>query len=510
MMLTPEHFRSQDAYIRDTFLWLVRHCIPGTGLVGGDVRLPRTELGQSVLDPDLNVHDDGEVIHVVIRQARGITSSGRPIDVGGRSPVSESFPKETVSGADELIVYVVDHGDQTPDLGSLEADDANPSQQAWVQPHYTVSLGVAAETARNALAVARIRRAAASGSFEHDGSFIPECIAVSAHSKLHAGWKEVKSEIVMLAERFAALHRTVSVWIHKAAPRGVDTQPDSNILTFVGRGVDAVDTCAYEILDPMISPVHLFQQIDRVGRRVALALELSEHTRAFLSEVSNVDQSFDELLEAERAALSGSRELEPGADTAESLARASMTVGRIGTLIGALEGKYLDYRINERIDALRFLTDRDGEEFYEVAGVLGRGRRDGALITFTGSDMDLDGQSSYRLVLVGESQSGVDRKTGDTLAVTFQFNKRAGGTEPQTENAECHFPDQRNVGVDFTPRHDVGTINDVNVVVDPGTGFRKAMVFRRVRGVSIAPTPVPSTEPEAQDPDIIIDFRPDP
>src|SRR6185437_2907314 len=104
--------------------------------------------------------------------------------------------------------------------------------------------------------------------------------------------------------------------------------------------------------DPAMSPFAFFQQVDRCGRRIAVALDLSASTQSFFQTLTGADASYATLLEEERQALSTRRELSPRDDLRHSLERAEQTIGQLRRLCEALEGKYLDYRINRSIAAL--------------------------------------------------------------------------------------------------------------------------------------------------------------
>ncbi len=494
MLLTPEHFGAQDRYIRESFTWLLRYCLAGTGLLGGGVRAGAAERGLGKHDPQLEIHDDGATVRLAVLQARGITPAGIPIEIQPDGPVRGTFTKADLAGATELLVYVVAVGDWVEDGESVGQDEANPTQALWRLPQYEVRLGVDADVLSRSLVVGRVHRASETLGFELDGQFIPNCAMVAGHSSLYAAWKRLQPESVQLAGQFAELHRAVAHYVYQVAQRGVDVQPDQDVLAFIERAVMALDTCAYEILDPSMLPQELFQQIDRVGRRIAVALDLSASTRAFFQMLSGADASYGVLLEEERDALARARELSPRADLAEAVARAEQTLLRIRRLVEALEGKYIDYRINRSVDAVTFLLDRGGEEFYVAAGTPGHPQREGDLLTFVFADLRLSGQHEYRVVLTGDPKEIPAWTVGEELRVDLRVNSETGPGKPISRKVPCEIPGQRNFAANFETPSDVATISGLNVTVQPGHRVRGAVLYQRRLGFAegvVAPPPEP-------------------
>ncbi|HEX2202301.1 MAG TPA: type VI secretion system baseplate subunit TssK, partial [Longimicrobium sp.] len=271
MLLTPDHFRTQDAYVDASVAWVLRYCVSGSGLVGGGVRVGEAERGLARFDPRLQVSDDGETVRVAVLEARGITPSGDPVDVGGRDVARGEFRKADLAGATELLVHLVREEGKEEDDGSVGGDPANPARAALLKPRFRVALGAGADVAARAVVVGRLRRASETLAFEPDGRFIPPCATVMAHSEMYAGWSATQTEVVRLAGQFAELHRAVARYAAQVGQRGVDTRDDREILAFVERAVLALDECAYETLDPALPPEHLFRHVERAARRVAVA-----------------------------------------------------------------------------------------------------------------------------------------------------------------------------------------------------------------------------------------------
>ena len=484
MLLTPEHFLRQDAYIDDAFGWLLRHCLPGVGLVGGGVRLDGGQRGLAGFDPKVEVTDDGSTVNVAVMQARGITPSGEPVEVSGKDIARGEFPKGSLAGAHELLVYLIRTGEWEEDAESVGVDTFNPDQAALRRVRYRVSLGAAADVVPHALVVGMVRRASETLGFELDGHFVPACATVLAHSSLHAAWMRLHSEVKLLAGQYAELHRTVARWVDQIARRGVDVRADQDILAFIERAVLGLDSCAYETLDPAMPPQRFFQQIDRAGRRIALALDLSASTREYFQLLAGADTSYHSLLEEERDALASSRDVGSRDDLRRAIAGAEQTLSSVRRLVEALEGKYLDYRVNRSIDSLRFLLDRGGEHFYMSVATPGHPQRDGDLLTFVFSQLNLAGRHEYRVVMFGDPD-GISRwQVGEELRVDLRVNSAAGASRPISQTIVCEIPGQRNFAVNFDTPADVAAITGLRITVQPAHRVRGAVMYQRKLGIS--------------------------
>ena len=489
MLLTPEHFRRQDEFVEGAFGWLLRYCTPGSGLVGGGVRVDGAQRVLGTWDPHVEVSDDGATVRVSVVQARGITPGGDPVEVDRGCVVSGDFARAELAGATELLVYLHVTGERESDPESIGRDAANPNQAAARRPHLQLLLGAEADDAVSSLVVGRIRRAAETLHFEVDGGFIPSCVSVAAHSALHSAWARIHAEVVHLSGRFAQLHRMVARYVDQVARRGVDTRTDLDVLAFVERAVLALDGCAYETMDPALSPARLFQEIDRAGRRVALALDLSAATQLFFSTLASTDASYAVLLEEERGSLAAQRQLSPRADA---------TLVRLADLCQALEGKYVDYRINRSVDSLRFLLDRDGDHFYMAVATPGHPQREGDLLTFVFSQMSLTGRHEYRVVLLGDPQGISSWQVGEELWVDLRVNSASGPGKPISRTTYCEIVGQRNFAVNFDTPPEVATLSGLQVTVHPGHRVRGAVLFQRRLGLAVEGGP-PAPAPAAVD-----------
>lgn len=494
MLLTPQHFERQDQFIEAAARWAVRYTLPGAGLVGGGLRVDPRATDPARYDPRLEVADDGETVRLSLVTARGVTPAGDVVDVGEEDAVRASVARSALAGVTEVEVHVVRLPGREEDPGSAGLDPVNPHQAALRRARYQLVVGVAPEHAPHALAVGRIRRVSETLGFDRDGSYIPACAAVLAHSRLYAGWSRLRDGVADLAERYGELHRAVAAYAERLAERGVDVRGDLDTLAFVERAVLALDDCAYALVDATRAPAPVFADVERMGRRVALALDLSAATRLFLHAVSSADAGYEVLLDEERQALARRRgaaaqEVEHG-DVSRALARAEDTVRRVRDLGAAVEGKYVDFRLNRAVDALRFILERGGEGFYTAVATPAHPRRDGDTLTFDFSPLQLPARQEYRVLLVGDAQGESPWRLGEAFPVDVWINPGAGGGRPISSDVRCEVPGQRNFGVSFDGPGELGTITALRVTVhQQGHRLRRAALYQRGRGV-IAEVPV--------------------
>lgn len=499
MLLTPEHFRTQDRYIDSAMGWLLRYCVSATGLVGAGVRMEAAQRGLAAHDPRFDVHDDGRTVTIAVLRARGVTALGEPVDVDSDAPVRGESARADLAGIKEVPLYLVYTGERVEDASSVGSDPANPSMAARCRAGYALRFSVTADELPHALVIGRIRRASDSLAFERDSQFIPACATMLAHSELYAAWSRMQSELALLGGTFGELHRAVGRYADQVARRGVDARPDLDVLAFAERAVLAIDHCASETADPAIDPRRCFEQVDRLGRRVALALDLSGSTQAYFQMLAGADATYTDLLEEQRGILAARRELNLRDDLRQAVARADDTLRRIRQVADALEGKYIDYRINRSLDAVRFLLDRQGDQFYVAVATPGHPQREGDLLTFVFSQLALAGRHEYRLILLGDPQGVSGWQVGDELQVDLRINGDGASGRPMSRAVTCEIPGQRNFGVNFETPADVTTIAGISVQVQPANRVRGAVLLQRRLGLVAAPpsgvTPPPPSAP---------------
>ncbi len=482
MLLSPNHFRRQDAFLEETVGWLLQYCLPGTGLVGAGVRIPSGERGLSRFDPRVDVSDDGDSVRVSVLEARGLTPLGQLIDIGQGSTIRSSIRRADLAGLNEAQLYVVHGGEREEDPESVGVDESNPTQAAYRRAAFAVRLGSDADTLPSALCVGRVRRQAESLGFELDPRFIPACATMLGHSQLYARWQELHAAMVALSTDFAELHRQCATYIVQIAQRGADVSHDRDILAFVERAVLGIDHCAYETFDPTITPETFFREIDRAGRRVALALDLSESTRLYFADLGQADASYGSLLEEERSSLTRPRELASNADLQLSVDRAELTVQRMRSLGDALDARYTDYRLSRSIESLKFLLDGEGEQFFLSVASPGHPQRQGDALTFVFSQLSLAARQRYRLVFIADQQAQ-GWQPGESMRADVSLNPGSHDMRPTSYTVACVLPGQRNFSVDFEPDSAISTLTSLQVTVQPGFRIRGCKLYQRRLGM---------------------------
>ncbi len=504
MLLTPEHFLRQDHYGEEQVAWLLRYCVPATGIVGGGLRLDSVDQGLGRFDPKVELQNDSDVLRVGVLRARGITPGGELVEVDESQVVRGDFPRSSLAGVSDVLVYLVRAGAKEADPASVGKDPANPNQAALARQKYEVRLGIPAELSAQSLIVAKLRRASETLGFERDGEYIPPCASLLAHTTLYNAATKLQSEIRLLVNEFQLVHEKSGQYAERIATRGVDVRADLDVRAFVERAVLALENAAYETSDLGISPGRFFQQIERAGRIAALALNLSSSTRQFFKDLGQVDAGYGELLDAEQSSLAVQRELDRREELKSLVVRATDTLTRLRRLIEALSGKYVDYRINRAIDSIRFLLDRDGEHFYEAVTSPSHPQRDGDLLTFVFGQLELQGRHEYRVVLTGDTKSSYQWAPGQELSVTIRVNASGGPRPPISRTVMAEIEGQRNFAANFDTPQDVAAISGLTVTVQPGHGIRGAMLFRRRLGLASpgagGAMPLPQSGPQAPPP----------
>lgn len=502
MLLAPDHFRRQDAFLEETVEWLLQYCVPGTGLVGGGIRVPVGERGLGRHDPKIEVDEDKEQISIAVLEARGLTPLGQLIDVGRSNAVRASFRKIDFAGMNELQLYIVHGGDREEDPTSVGVDNANPTQAAYRRAAYTVRLGSDADTLPHALCVGRIRRQAESLRFEVDSRFIPVCATMLGHSQLYADWARLHALVVSLSTQYSELHRECARYVGLIAKRGADVSHDRDILAFIERTVLGLDHCAYETYDASMPPAEFFREIERAGRRVALALDLSESTRLYFADLGQADASYGSLLEEEREALTRPRETGMRADLRDLVVRADATLERLRRLGDALEARYVDYRLSRSVESLRFLLDGEGEQFFLSVATPGHPQRDLDTLTFVFSQLNLAARQRYRLVFLADPQTQ-PWQSGESFRLDLRLNPGSYDGKPKSKEIMCALPGQRNFAFDFEPDDAIATLSALQATVQPGTRIRGCILYQRRLGLQgrssmmVAAPPKPDIVPAA-------------
>jgi hypothetical protein len=500
MLLTPEHLLRQERYIDSTFLWVLRYCTQVYGLIGAGPRVEPAERGAAKHDPVVEVVDDGEELKVSVSQCRGISASGDLIDIGPSRAVHQTFPRRELEGHGQLGIYVVcePHDKVTDD--ALE-DPANPQMISSRRRRYRVTLDVSGAEGAHSLLLGRLRKSERGLRYEKVGGFIPLCTTLAGHSELMRAWERLKEQLLQLTDRYTALHKAMVEYISMASQRDLNPREDDETLRFVDRMVAMLESCAYEVLNPLQPPQRFFQQLHRTIRSAAVSLDLSPPTTAYFRQLAEVGETeFGSLLAQERQALLTGREFTVHDDLSLDVQRAENALHQLRRLEEALEGKYLDFRVSPALDALNFFFDRrsDPPALYQSLARPARPQLFNNELTFVFAPLKLEGRQRFRLVLIRMPETRF--AVGDTLNVEVRVNVGGGQSlKPIYGTASCEVPDQRNFAVDFDAPSEVLTISDLRVIVNATWPMKSGLLYLRrflhPGATSFGPAEVQQPEP---------------
>ena len=159
MLLTPDHFLRQEQYFESLNAWGMRYLLNGSGLVGGGVRLPESDLGTVRFDPEVSLTETADYLDISVNRARGVTPSGAIIEVESAGTISARFPKNELAGVAESMIFVVlDPASREKRSGVV--DSFNPQMRTERVPSYRVALHVTAAERAQSVVVGRLRRPA--------------------------------------------------------------------------------------------------------------------------------------------------------------------------------------------------------------------------------------------------------------------------------------------------------------------------------------------------------------
>lgn len=478
MLLSPEHFLRQERYFESRLAWLLRYASAAYGLVGGGPRLSENEHGAQRHDPVVHINDDTATLRITVEQARGITPNGAVVEIVPEYAVSCEVSKEGLAGVEQARIYVVcERG--CKDVVAAEADELNPEGEKQRRGAFHVSLQLAAEEAPWALAVGSIVRSRDGLDYDLDTAFIPACTFLGAHSELMVGVRKIVEEVIQLASRFTELHRAMRQFITLFKDRGIETDSDVDILSFVGRMVVALQNCVYEIVDTSQAPQTFFGHLRRVFHGAAVYLDLSPPVRQYFDLLKDAGETeFIALLGQQKKALGASPKWRIYEDLSFEIEAARESLDALRRLERALEGKYIDFRVNPILDAMNFIFDRDGEVLYKLHSKSSRmqGSDDGLSLVF--AKLQLEGKERYRLVLVGED-NGV---FGEDLKAELHINENtAYSSAPQFLTCQVRDHEQRNFEFDFETPQGINTITDLRVVLAAEYPIKIGLLFVRQR-----------------------------
>ena len=288
----------------------------------------------------------------------------------------------------------------------------NPQREKEWLPAYRAVLKVDANQVPYALAVGRIVRARDGVEFDRDSHFIPACTFMDAHSELAAAAGEIQDEIIKLASRFTELHRAMRMFVTLFKDRGIETENDLDTMAFAGRMVMALQNCVYEIMDTTQPPQSFFGHLRRFLHSAAVYLDISPPVRQYFDLLKETGETeFIALLAQQKKALLGaSPKWRIHEDLSDEVSSALQSIDALQKLERALEGKYIDFRVNPLLEAMNFIFDREGQVLYKLHAKSTRFQGDVDMRTITFAKLQLEGREKYRLVLVGEDNAVFERE----------------------------------------------------------------------------------------------------
>ena len=479
MLLTPEHFLRQEHYLESLTFWTVGYLTTGSGLVGGGVRLPTSDLGAVRHDPTVVLDESPETLDISIGKCRGLTPSGLIVEVEEGSVLSERFPKEHLAGVAEAIVHVVcGVGEKRKADGT--ADAFNPQMKTERAFAYRITLDATAREKENAIAVARLRRPAVGMHFEKDPRYIPPCLSLSAHSELTSGWRKITEAVDNLAAGYAELHRAMREFAVLFSERGIETEVDRDSLNFSERMVMALQEIAYQVLDRTQSPERFFAAVRKLLHQAAIFFDLAPGMQQYYETLRETGETeLIALIDVQRRTLQTGRTLRLNEDLGVELESALRSLAVLEKLERALEGKYIDFRRSPSLEGMNFIFDRQGKVLYKLAAKPSRVQGVVDELTIFFSQLRLEGRDRYRLILVGDRNQPYPR--GTKISAEIRLNEGSGfRREAIILEAEAKLDEQYNFELDFEAQ-DVPTITDVRVTVQTFHALHTALLFARHR-----------------------------
>jgi hypothetical protein len=479
MLLTPEHFLRQERYFEAGLLWALRYATSAYGLVGGGPRLPEAERGAVRHDPIVLVDEDENSLSVSVTQCRALTPAGCIIDIDPEHPLQRRFPKSALEGVTESPVYIAyDPREKQVIDGAL--DEMNPQMKTERWPAYSLSLQVHAESVPYSAAVARIRRQKYGAGYEKDPDFIPACTTLVAYSELTNAWRKIVDDVTLMTDRYTELHRAMREFLILFTERGIETKVDEETVGFVDLMVVALQTCVYDILDPVQSPQEFFGKLRRFVHSAAAYLDLTPAVQQYFSTLRETGETeFIALIEQQKMILRSTRTWSIHDDLALEVREARSALGALQRLERALEGKYIDFHISPSLEAMNFVFDRGGKVLYKLAAKPARVQGMADELTMYFSQLRLEGRDKYRLILVGEQNATFEK--GRVIKGEIRINEGSGfRRQPVILSCESKSADHCNFEYDFDAP-DVPTITDIRLSMPAHHPIRTALLYVRHR-----------------------------
>lgn len=513
MLLTPEHFLRQEAYMDSALLWVLRYASNAYGLVGGGARLAESERGAVRHDPIVSVTEDPEALRISVTQCRGLTPSGCIVEINPDHPLQCEIQKATLEGVAESAIYIVCDPHQKEAVDGA-VDQFNPELQTERRTAYKLSLMVPADSVPYSVVVGRLRRQKYGMGYEKDAEFIPACTSMSSYSELTSSWRKIVDSVRLLAERYTALHQAMREFLVLFTERGIETAVDVETMRFVDRMVAALHDCVYDIIDPVQPPQKFFSYLRRFFHTSAVYLDLTPAVQQYFDTLKETGETeFIIPLEQQKQILNTTARWEVHHDLGVEVRSALQALNALHRLERALEGKYIDFRISPSLDAMNFIFDRGGKVLYKLAAKPARVQGVADELTVFFSQLRLEGRDKYRLILAGEQNATFEK--GSKIAVEVRINEGSGfRRQPVILSCEVKNTDQLNFEFDFDAP-DVPTITDLKVSLQAHLPIRTALLFNRHRfysGMTAEPArpvePLRAPEPAFVEPPPPQDYPP--
>jgi hypothetical protein len=496
MLLTPDHFLRQERYFDSNILWVLRYATREWGLVGAGLRAE--DGGAVAYDPVVTVTDEQDFIQITVSGCRAIAPSGCMIDLPPEVTVSQRFAKADLEGTTSCGVYLlaIPHEKQTVEG---PADEFNPQIPTERRPQYRLSLRPPGQFALDSLAIARIRKSSYGAGYERDRDYIPPCVSMLGHSELAAAWRRITEETARLYERLIELYRAMPAFLTLFRERGIETEVDAASLSLVAQILSAVHACLYDLLDPLQPPRRFFGHLRQLFHFTALQIDLNPQVQGYFETLRESGETeFVALLENQHRLARSSVQIQIAEDLALEVRSALRSLADLRSMEMALEGKYLDFRINRSLESMNFLFDRGGNVLYRLAAKPSRTQATASDCVITFAQLRLEGREKYRMVLVGERNATFE--TGSKIAIEIRVNEGSGfRRSPTILSAEPRVPEQCNFEFDFDAP-DVPTITDLRVSFPAHYAIRTGLLFVRQRFYASSPRERPLSElPPASD-----------
>lgn len=485
MLLTPEHFIQQERYLDSALMWVLRYTTNAYGLVGAGPRQSDVEGGAIQYDPIVHLDESVErgddntgKLSVTVSQCRGLTPSGCWIEILSNNPLRREFERVELGDVVETGVYVVLDPHVKNPLEMSARDDDNPDFPSERSNTYRLKLHVHADEAPYSIAVARLARLSAKASFEKKEGYIPACASMLAHSSLAAAWRQITEQTMALGRRYTDLHCAMQHYISLARQRGIDTENDAEVMAFASRMAIALEDCAYGLLDSSQSPLRFFGQLRRLFHGAAIYSTLSSPLRLYFEELkAQGEAEYIVLMEQQERHLQITPKWTIHADLGKEAQEALSALSALARLERALEGKYIDFRLNPMVEATNFIFDRNGNLLYRLVGRAQRTQAFGGKLTLVFAQLRLEGKSSFRLVLTTERGFTFDMNTLVSMSITI--NEGAGyKREPVLNTCTVSMPGQCNVEFDFEAA-DIPLLTDVRVTIEGNFPIHAGLLFVR-------------------------------